>query len=105
MIEADVTSKVADLALEYLASSFGDKVSFGPIKVVPKIDHDWEEYLHMYIVFDGDLSLLPRGWRMGLIGWIDPQLEELGVMSIPGSTIIGKADWEETYKDRYHELS
>ena len=105
MTEADVQSKVADLALEYLTSSFGNKVAFGPAKVVSKIDHDWEEYLHIYIVFDGDLSLLPGGWRMGLIGWIDPQLEELGVPSIPSTTIIEKSDWEETYKDRYHELS
>ena len=105
MIEADVQSKVADLALEYLNSSFDSKVVFGPAKVVSKIDHDGDEYLHIYIVFDGDLSLMPRGWRMRLIGWIDPRLEELGAPTIPGTTIIEKADWEETYKDRYHELS
>ncbi len=105
IIEADVQSKVAELVLKDLTRSFNDKVVFGPVKVVPKVDHYGDEYLHIYIVFNGDLSLLPRGWRMGLLRNIDPQLEELGVVSVPDSTIIEKADWEETYKYRYHELS
>ena len=45
---------VADIVRETLAERFGDEFVFDPIEVIPKVDHDGDEYLHIYIVFDGD---------------------------------------------------
>ena len=105
VIEAKVPGKVADLVREELTRRFSSELVFDPIKVVPMIDHDGDEYLRIYIVFDGDLSLLPPVWRLELLRSIQPQLTELGVLNIPNSTLVEKSEWEKAYKDKYSELS
>ena len=36
-------------------------MKFGPIVVVPRVDHDGDDYLRSYIVFEGDQKKLdPR---------------------------------------------
>ncbi len=105
MIEAKVPGKVADLVREELTRRFGNDLVFDLIKVVPMIDHDGDEYLRIYIVLDGDLSLLPPIWRLELLRSIQPQLTELGVSNIPNSTLVEKSEWGKAYKDKYSELS
>ncbi len=58
MIAKEVTDKVADIVRELLTERFKDEFVFDPIIVEPKFDHDDEEYLNIYIVFDGDQDRL-----------------------------------------------
>ena len=52
------TNKIADIVREMLTERFHDEFVFSPIIVEPRIDHDGDEYLHTYIVFDGDQNRL-----------------------------------------------
>ena len=89
----EVLQKVADLAREDMEGHFGDTFVFNPIMVVPKIDHADEEYLHIYIVFDGDQALLDSNWTRGLYGRIGPAMREMGIMSIPNRSFVEKSEW------------
>ena len=63
------TDKIAAIIREMLTERFHDEFVFSPIIVEPRIDHDGDEYLHTYIVFDGDQKLAPSRKR-GLLRYI-----------------------------------
>ncbi len=104
MIDAAAPEKVEKLVKDLLDERFGDQFVFDPITVIPRIDHDGDEYLHIYIVFDGDQKYLDPGWTLGLAGRIEPLLTELGSLNPPSKTFIEKSEWEEI-KDRYLEFA
>ena len=103
MIEASALEKVAKKVEELLEERFGDEdgLAFEQVKVIPKIDQDGDEYLHIYVIFDGDQKLLDPAWTVRLYTLITPCLLELGIMSPPSKSFVEKSDWEEVYADRY----
>ena len=102
MIEAAVTDKVARIVEDLLDERFGDVdgLTIEQVKVIPKIDHDGDEYLHIYIVFDGDQKLLDPGWTLTISRRIAPQLMELGVENPPSRSFVEKSEWEEVLADK-----
>ena len=92
---------------ELLEERFGDEdgLTFEQIIVIPKVDHDGDEYLHIYVVFDGDQKLLDPAWTGRLYTLITPCLLELGIMSPPSKSFVEKSEWEEVYADGYGKLA
>ena len=103
MIDVSVREKVAKRVEELLEERFGDEegLAFDRVKVIPKVDHYGDEYLHIYVIFDGDQKLLDPEWTVSLYTLITPCLLELGIMSPPSKSFVEKSDWEEVYADRY----
>ena len=97
---ASVTDEVADIVRQILQEKFGDTLVFDPIEVIPKVDLDGDEYLHIYMVYDGDVELLDTAWTLSFHGLIRPKLVELGVESIPSKSFVEKSDWEEVYEGK-----
>ena len=91
----EVLREVAELVKNDLEGHFGDVFTFDPIVVIPKIDHDDYEYLHIYIVFDGDFDLLETRWTMKLYTRIGPRLQEMGIMEYTSESYVEKSEWEE----------
>ena len=94
---ATVTDEVANIVRQTLEEKFGDTLVFDPIEVIPKIDLDGDEYLHIYSVYDGDGNLIDAGWSLGFTGLIWQKLIELGVESVPTLSFVEKSEWEEVY--------
>ena len=92
-----VTDEVADIVRQNLEEKFGDTLVFDPIEVRPEIDHDGDEYLHIYTVYDGDRKVLEPAWTLGFTGLIWQKLTELGVESVPTLSFVEKSEWEEVY--------
>ena len=61
--------------------------------VMPKIDHDGDEYLEIRIVYDGDVKKLDLDWTVGMARLMEPELLEIGVIGIPSRRFIEKSDW------------
>ena len=103
MIDVSAREKVAKRVEELLEERFGDEegLTFEQILVIPKVDIDGDEYVHIYVVFDGDQKLLDPAWTVSLYTLITPCLLELGIMSPPSKSFVEKSDWEEVYADRY----
>lgn len=91
----DVLQEVAELVKNDLEGHFGDTFVFDPIVVIPKIDHDEVEYLHIYIVFDGDYDSLEIRWTGELYTRIQSRLLEMGIMSYTSESYVEKSEWEE----------
>ena len=87
------TDRIADLCRQLLSDRFGDTFVFDPIIVKREIDHDGDEYVHVYIVFDGDQNELDPSWTVGLNGRLWPHLVEMGFDNPPSKSFIEKSEW------------
>ena len=93
-VSSETLEKVADIARDLLEERFGDDFVFDPIFVKEKVDHDDEEYLEIYIIYDGDYAKLDPGWTVGLGLRMMPALLEIGVTEPPAHALAEKSDWE-----------
>jgi hypothetical protein len=89
------TDRVTDIVRELLVGRFGDAFEFGPIIVERELDDYGDEYIHVYIVFNGDQRELDPSWTAGLSGRLRPHLVEMGFDSPPSKSFIEKSEWLE----------
>ena len=87
--------RVASIVRQLLSERFADTFDFGPILVEREFDHDGDEYVHVYIVFDGDQDELDPSWTSSLSGRLWPHLVEMGFDSPPSKSFIEKSEWAE----------
>ena len=81
MLTPDVREKVKRFVWEDLNEGFGDEFVFDPIVLVPEVDVvTGDEYLHIWIVFDGDQDKLDPHWTVGLHVRLAEKLEDLGLL-------------------------
>lgn len=105
MVEDKVLEEVSNIVRETLAERFDDdEVVFGPIVAIPKFDEYDEEYVQIYIGYEGDAKPLDPAWTVGLVGRIWPRLIELGVPGVPGKFFIPQTEWNEVFRKghKYH---
>jgi hypothetical protein len=101
----EVKQRVIDLVRADLAEKFGpeDPIVFDPIVIDPRLDPDGEEYLHIYVVYDGDQELLEPLWTADLIGRMWPKLIAMGIPELPGKSFVEKSEWDEVLAERFRE--
>ena len=88
--------EVTRIVREALEERFKDEFVFDPIIVNPRIDHDGDEYLHMYIVLDGDIRNLDTAWTLRLRGIIMDETDE--ELSVPSISFVGKEEWDASFE-------
>jgi len=95
-ITEDMLAKVERIAQKALDERFADDgLVFGPIIAIPRIDHYGEEYVQVYIVFDGDQKRLDPSWTVDLSELIQDHFDEDEMPHFPDKSFIGKDEWEE----------
>ena len=94
------TDRVTGIVRQLLSERFGDKFDFDPIIVEREYDHDGDEYVHVYIVFDGDQDELDPSWTAGLSGLLWPHLMKMGFDNPPRKSFIEKSEWLENPRVR-----
>ena len=87
-----VKEPVAAIYRRHLEKKFGDRLVFDEIRVVPRLDQWDEEYLHIYVVFDGDGDLLDPNWINGFYWELRPELLDLGATNFTSEAYIDKAE-------------
>ena len=93
MIADEATSKIEEVLWAMLNERFSDDFEFGPIIVIPRLDQDGEEYLHSYIVFQGDQKKLDPAWTLRLSNSLWPHSEALGYPGIPVPLFVERSEW------------
>ena len=95
----DTLEKVADIARNLLNERFGDDLVFDPVFAKSLVDHDGDDYIQLYLVFDGDEKHLRTDsaldWTLSMGRLMEPALQEIGVYDRPGKYFIKKSEWEE----------
>ncbi len=94
-ITEDTAEQVAAVIGDTLNGWFQPNLHFGPI-VVRQLHDDWygEDYLHVWIVWEGDYSYMDHHRTVGLPLDIEPQLDALGVDIRIHPMYIEKWDWD-----------
>ena len=87
-----VNEQVAAIVRRHLESKFGDQLAIDEIRIVPRVGYFGDEYLHIYVIFDGDGDLLEPKWINGLYRRMRPEFLELGIAGIPVDSYIDKAE-------------
>ncbi len=93
MLGNEATSEIRDLIRDVLRERFAGELEFGPIVVLPRFDDDGEEYLHSYIVFDGDQKKLDPTWTLRLSKLLWAKAEKLGYPGIPIQLFVKRSEW------------
>lgn len=101
MYSRELADKVGELVGESLREHFKDDFVFDPILVEPAIDHDGDEYLDIFIIYEGDYKKLDPGWSSGLPMLLRPGLVDLGITSIPCHSFVPRSDWKEVFKEKH----
>ena len=97
----ETIKKVEKIVRTALEERFGDEFAFDPIIVEPWFGIDDEEFLHIYIVYDGDRKRLDPGWTGSLSSIILDQTTEDEVFTTPVKGFVEKSEWEEVYGEGF----
>ena len=97
--------KVERIVREALAEKFQDQLTFDPILIVPREDQWGDEYLHVYIVVDGDWDLLDPRWTAGMSLLIRENTTEDELFTGPSKSFVPKSEWGEIADNVYRELA
>ena len=99
----EVIRKVEAIVRKALDEMFGDEFVFDPVVVNPEIDHYGDEFLHIYIVFDGDQKGLKPKLTLSLIDRLVGEMTEDEMPHVPGTSFIAKSEWEEGFEKYVRE--
>ena len=96
----EVIDKVEVLVRKDLEGRFREEFVFNPIIVNPELDHYGDEYLHIYIIFDGDQGKLDPRWTNGIERRLLDQLPEEQSPLWAGHSFIPLSEWKKFYKEQ-----
>ena len=101
MYSKEVTDEVGRLVAKSLRERFMDDLIFDPIVVESAIDHDGDEFLDIFIIYDGDYKKLDPGWTVGLTVRLREELLALGVNTVCGHSFVPKSEWKQIFKGKH----
>lgn len=84
---------VIDIISKELENGNSQLIVFSPIIVDEHIDSDGQPYLHTYIVFDEDESLLSPHWTSTLLARIHPELIRQKLPMVVSKSFISRYDY------------
>ena len=97
---SETAQKVEALFREHLEQNFQEtSLKFDSINVEPAFDQFGDDTFHVYIVYDGDRSLLDFNKINSITSAMVDQLEALGIMPTVLESYVCKEEW-----DRQDEL-
>ena len=62
------------------------------IRVIPRLDEFGDEYLHIYVLYQGDGKVLDPVWLNGLYRRMRPELVALGITSVPTESYVDRIE-------------
>ena len=95
----EVMERVEKFVRKDLEGRFKDEFVFDPIIVNPELDHYGDEFLHIYIIFDGDQKNLDPKWTVDIEGRLLDHLQEGELPHTPGHAFIEKSEWKEIFNE------
>lgn len=98
----ETLERIEELIRETLDEKFaGEDIVFDPIVLEPRLDYDGDEFLRIFIVTDGDRSLLNTGWMLDFRDMVeDTMFPEVDAYAWATISFTSKSGWEEFHKKK-----
>ena len=104
MVTEEAKEKLVDAVREILYKQYDNgEFVFDPIFIKTRLDAYGDEYLHIYVIYDGDRAELNVKKRIRLSTLLNPVLDELGIPGVPSKSFLEKSEWEEFQTGTYYE--
>ena len=96
----EIIDRVEDFVRKDLEGRFKDEFVFDPIIANPELDWWGDEFLHIYIIFDGDQKRLEPRWTNGIEGRLLDLLPDGALPHTPGHSFIEHSEWKKFHKEQ-----
>ena len=81
------------LVSQILEERFPDGFPSMDIVLEPSINFYGEDYIHTYIIFDGDFKKLDPAKALGISTKLWPEAKRMGYVGFPIQTYVQKSEW------------
>ena len=91
----EIKRQVAELVRDDLYERFPTGFVFDPIRVYPRIDDDTgEDYLKIFVIYDGNTEDLDPALTYGIITRMRPKFRDLNINDYLSVGFVEKAEWD-----------
>ena len=98
-ITEELLEQIGEIAKIRLKEVYGDSLTFDPVFVERKFDFYGEDYMCIYVVFDGPEKVFKAKWGgLGVEWLIGPDLDKFGVKKTLSHSISKKSEWDALIK-------
>ena len=91
---ADIERKISEIVKADLYEHFPTGFIFDPIRVFPRTDHTGEDYLKVFIIYDGKMEDLDAEKTVGLKTRLKPKLRALNINDYVSDGFVEKSEWD-----------
>ena len=90
----EVEHQIAEIVRADLYERFPSGFVFDPIKVYPRTDHTGEDYLKIFVIYDGNTDDLDAAHTVGLVTRIKPKVRALKINDYLWGGFVEKSEWD-----------
>ena len=90
----ETEQQISEIVKADLYERFPSGFIFDPIKVYPRTDHMGDDYLKVFIIYDGKMEDLDAAQTVGLITRIKPKVRALNINDYVSCGFVEKSEWE-----------
>ena len=89
-----IERQISEIVKADLYGRFPTGFVFDPIKVYPRTDHMGDDYLKIFIIYDGNGDDLNAEHTVGLMTRLKPKLRELNINDDIADGFVEKSEWD-----------
>ena len=90
----EVERQIAEIVRADLYERFPTGFVFDPIRVYPRTDHTGEDYLKIFVIYDGNTDDLDAAHTVGLVTRIKPKVRALKINDYLWGGFVEKSEWD-----------
>ena len=91
---ADIERKISEIVKADLYERFPTGFIFDPIRVFPRTDHMGDDYLKIFVIYDGKMEDLDPALTYGLMTRLSPKLRALNINDYIWDGFVEKSEWD-----------
>ena len=89
-----IERQISEIVKADLYGRFPTGFVFDPIKVYPRTDHTGEDYLKVFVIYDGDTKDLDPTLTYGIITRMKPKVHALNINDYLSVGFVEKYEWD-----------
>ena len=90
----EIERQISEIVKAELYERFPSGFIFDPIRVYPRTDHMGDDYLKVFIIYDGKMEDLDPELTYGIMTRIKPKVRALGINDDLSDGFVEKSEWD-----------
>ena len=90
----EIERQISEIVKADLYERFPTGFIFDPIRVFPRTDHMGDDYLKIFVIYDGKMEDLDPALTYGLMTRLKPKLRALNINDYIWDGFVEKSEWD-----------